>query len=391
MLVLCIYWEVILNKILILNYDALWYLFGAGLLVGLYWWCFWRKGVALRRLADLELLGKINADVSLTRQIFKAFVIVLAFVFIVVGLCRPAWNAKPKKFARKGRDVVILLDVSRSMLAEDIKPNRLERARIAISDLLEILDGDRVGLVTFAGSSSVKVPLTQDYAFMRLALAEITTESTNMGGTLIGDAIRKAVEEVFGSGGDQFKDIILITDGEDHESFPAEAAAKAGAAGVRIIAIGLGNEEEGTPIPVIDADGRKTFLKYKGEIVRSKLGASTLREVALNSAGGTYLPVRTGTFDLDTIYEDLVLTAQKRELEETTMLEYDEKFQIFLGVGILLLIFEMLLRERKKIEPRMDTNKLRAVEPQPKKISADYADYADLKTKKTKKTKKLKN
>jgi len=337
------------NKFLILNYDALWYLFGALVLAGFYWWCFWRKGVALRRLADMQLLGKINADVSLSRQIFKAFVIVLAYVFIVIALTRPAWNAKPKKVARKGRDVVILLDVSRSMLAEDIKPNRLERARIAISDLLDTLDGDRVALITFAGSSSVKVPLTQDYAFMRLALGEINTESTNRGGTMIGDAIRKAVDEVFDVGGEQYKDIILITDGEDHESFPEEAAAKAGDAGIRIIAIGLGDEEEGTPIPVIDEKGNKTLLKYKGEIVRSKLDASTLRQVALNSAGGTYLPVRTGTFDLDKIYADLVMAAQKRELEETTMLEYDEKFQVFLGAGIFLLIFEMLLRERKKM------------------------------------------
>jgi len=272
------------------NEVALWFLFGAVLLVVLYCWGFWRKRVALRRLADLELLGMINGDVSLTRQIFKAFVVVLAFVFIVVGLTRPAWNAEPKQFSRKGRDVVILLDVSRSMLAEDIKPNRLERARIAISDLLEVLDGDRVGLVTFAGSSTVKCPLTQDYVFMRMALSEITTESTNMGGTLIGDAIRKAVEEVFGSGGEQFKDIILITDGEDHESFPEQAAAKAGLAGVRIIAVGLGNEEEGTPIPVVDADGQKSFLTYQGAIVRSKLGASTLREVVRNSAGGVYVP-----------------------------------------------------------------------------------------------------
>jgi Ca-activated chloride channel family protein len=167
-----------------------------------------------------------------------------------------------------------------------------------------------------------------------------------MGGTMIGDAIRKAVDEVFGSGGEQFKDIILITDGEDHESFPEQAAAKAGTAGIRIIAVGLGNEDEGTPIPVIDANGRKTFLKYQGEIVRSKLGASTLKEVAINSSGGAYLPVRTGTFDLDTIYENLVLTAQKRDLEETTMMEYDEKFQVFLGVAVLLIVFEMLVRER---------------------------------------------
>jgi len=331
------------------NENALWLLFVAGLVIApLYFWCFWRKGVSLSRLASSGMLKKINASVSLSRQIVKACALVFAFVVIVIALTRPAWNPKPKQIKQKGRDVVILLDTSRSMLAEDIKPNRLERARIAISDLLDVLDGDRVGLITFAGNSSVKCPLTQDYSFMRMALGDITTESTNMGGTMIGDAIRKAKDDLFDAGGEQYKDIILITDGEDHESIPEEAAAQAGIEGIRIIAIGLGDEEEGTPIPVIGEDGRKSFLTYNGEIVKSKLGADTLRKVALNSAGGTYLPVKTGTFDLDVIYEDLVASAAKRQLEETTMMEYDEKFQVFLALAILIIICEMLISERKK-------------------------------------------
>lgn len=329
------------------NEEALRLLFLALGLVVFYFWAFWRRGAALKKIASSEMLGKINNSVSVPKKIFKSLLVVAAFVMIVIALTRPAWNPKPKEVKRKGRDVVILLDVSRSMLAEDIKPNRLERAKIAIRDLLSVLDGDRVGLVTFAGSSSVKCPLTQDYAFMRMALADITTESTARGGTLIGDAIRKAIEDVFGKGGEQYKDIILITDGDDHESFPEEAAAKAGEQGIRIIAIGLGNDDEGTPIPVVDEEGRKTFLKYKGEVVRSRLGGDTLRQVALNSAGGTYLPVKTGTFDLDKIYQDLVLSARKRELEETTILEYDEKFQIFLAVAIGLIFCEMLVRERR--------------------------------------------
>ena len=183
---------------------------------------------------------------------------------------------------------------------------------------------------------------------MRMALSDITTESTNMGGTMIGDAIRKAQNDLFETGGEQYKDIILITDGEDHESIPEEAAAQAGLEGIRIIAIGLGDEDEGTPIPVIGADGRKTFLTYEGQIVKSRLDAETLRKVALNSAGGTYLPVETGTFDLDKIYADLVASAAKRQLEETTMMEYDEKFQVFLALAILIIVCEMLISERKK-------------------------------------------
>ena len=165
---------------------------------------------------------------------------------------------------------------------------------------------------------------------------------------MIGDAIRKATDELFEDGGEQYKDIILITDGEDHESIPEEAAAKAGVEGIRIIAIGLGDEEEGTPIPVTGKDGRKTFLTYDGEIVKSRLDGETLRKVAFNSAGGYYLPVKTGVIYLDRIDAKDVSSAAKRQLEETTMLEYDEKFQVFLGLAIFIIVCEMLISERKK-------------------------------------------
>ena len=183
--------------------------------------------------------------------------LVLAFVSIVVALTEPKWNPQPQQIRRKGRDVVILLDTSRSMLAEDIKPNRLERSKIAISDLLEVLAGDRVAIVTFAGNATVKCPLTQDYAFVRMALADISTESTSRGGTLIGDAIRKAAEEVFDKQSRQYKDLILITDGEDHDSFPVEAAKKAAKEGVRIIAIGLGDDATGSRIPITGPERRE--------------------------------------------------------------------------------------------------------------------------------------
>jgi Ca-activated chloride channel family protein len=245
---------------------------------------------------------------------------------------------------------VILLDTSRSMLAEDIKPSRLERAKIAIGDLLDKLGGDRIAIVTFAGNSAVKCPLTQDYAFVRMALADISTESDSKGGTDIGDAIRKVTEEVFDKQSREYKDLVLITDGEDHDSFPVEAAQKAAAQGIRIIAIGLGNETEGSRIPITGPDGRTTFLKYKGQEVWSKLDADTLRKVAAATNGGRYIGIEPGTtLDLGEIYQELVASAQKRQLETTTMITYDERFQIFLVAGILLLVCEVLISERKKI------------------------------------------
>ena len=204
--------------------------------------------------------------------------------------------------------------------------------------------------MTLAGNSSVKCPLTQDYAFVRMALADISTESTSRGGTMVGDAIRKAAE-VFDKQSREYKDIILITDGEEHEgqeSFPVQAAEKAAQEGVRIIAIGLGDENEGARIPITGPDGRRTFLEYEGEEVWSKLAGKKLREIVFPT-GGRFLPVGPGeTFSLDRIYLDLIATAEKRELESMTLMRYDERFQIFLALGIGLIICEALISERKK-------------------------------------------
>jgi Ca-activated chloride channel family protein len=334
------------------NDKALWLLFVVpAVLVPAYAWCFWRKAAALRILADNEMLKKINTSVSLKKQIFKALLLVLGFVSITLALTEPKWNPQAQQIKRQGRDIVILLDTSRSMLAEDIKPNRLERSKIAIRDLLEALQGDRISIVTFAGNSTVKCPLTQDYAFVRMALTDISTESTGRGGTVIGDAIRKATTEVFDRQSREFKDIILITDGEEHEgeeSFPVQAAEKAAEEGIRIIAIGLGDEDQGARIPITGANGGKTFLIYDGKEVWSKLAGDKLREIVFPT-GGRFLAVRPGeTFSLDQIYSDLIATAAKRELESMTMMKYDEKFQIFLMLGIVLIICETLISERKK-------------------------------------------
>ena len=333
------------------QYDAFYALFLLVFpVIPVYAWCFWRKQKALNMLAQADLLETLNPSASLPRQIFKSVLLIFAFAAIVVALTRPAWNPTPREVKRKGRDVVILLDTSRSMLAEDIKPNRLERAKIAIGDLMETIRGDRIGIITFAGSASVKCPLTQDYPFVRMTLDRITTESTPKGGTNVGDAIRKSVNDVFDQQVKEYKDIILITDCDDQEeSFPVQAAEKAGQKGIRIIAVGLGSPDEGARIPIIESDGTKTFLKYQGQEVWTKLDEQTLRQVAAASPGGAYIPVETGTFDLGQIYNDLVYSAQRRDLESTTVLEYDEKFQIFLALALLLIVTEECVSERKRI------------------------------------------
>jgi Ca-activated chloride channel homolog len=335
------------------NDKALWLLFAVPvILIPAYIWCFRQKFRALKMLAGTEMLKKINASVSFKRQVLKACMLIIAFICIVIALTEPKWNPQAEKIKQQGRDVCILLDTSRSMLAEDIKPSRLERSKIAVSDLLEKLQGDRVAIVTFAGNSTIKCPLTQDYAFVRMVLADISTESTSRGGTMVGDAIRKATEEVFDKQSREFKDIILITDGEEHEgdeSFAEQAAGKASEEGIRIIAIGLGDDQQGSRIPITGPNGEKTFLKYKGQEVWSKLNSDLLMKIVYATKGGKYLSVGPGTtMDLGAIYSDVIASAQKRELESATMIRYDERFQIFLALGLILLILETMTSECKK-------------------------------------------
>lgn len=333
------------------NYDALWLFFAIVLVVApLQVWGFYRRRKLLRVLAEAPLLGRINDTVSVYRQVVKAVLLILAVTFIVVALTRPAWNPRPRSLRHRGRDVVILLDASRSMLAEDLRPNRLERAKLAIRDLADRLTGDRIGIVTFAGDSTIKCPLTQDATFVRMILDTIGTESTTRGGTNVGDAIRDAVEKIFDKKSQAYRDMILITDGEDHGSEPVAAAAKAGQQGIRLITVGLG-KAQGERIPVYDEQGRRTgtYLKHDGREVWSKLDADTLRQMAAATPGGRYIPVETGTFDLGQIYEDLVRSAEKTELEATTVMQYDERFQVFLVVAIVLLIWEALLSERRAV------------------------------------------
>ncbi len=317
-------------------------------LAGVFVYAWQKKRHALEVFIDAGLFDRIHISTSNYRRRWKAVALLTAIALIIFSLTRPAWNPKPETIERRGRDVVFLLDVSKSMLAEDLLPNRLERAKLAIRDCVERLQGDRVGLVAFAGTAAVKCPLTLDYGFFQLMLENISTDSISRGGTMIGDAVRKVMTDVFDDQVKEFKDIILITDGEDHDSFPVEAAKKAGDRGIRLIAIGLGDESEGKRIPITDENGRKTFLKYKGEEVWSRLDADTLRKMVNATPGGKYFNVATGAIDLGNVYIKLVVSAEKKALESETIKRYEEKFQIFLAMGFALLCIEMAISERKK-------------------------------------------
>ena len=327
--------------------EMLYLLWLLPLLLGLFLYSANRRKQLLEHFIHRGLQQKL-VFVNPVRRRWKAVLLLAGFGLLVISLARPAWNLEQTTITHTGRDVVFVLDVSRSMLAEDLAPNRLERAKLAIADVIDKLRGDRVGLLVFAGTAAVKCPLTLDYGFFRMMLDNVSTESISRGGTMIGDGLRLVLDQMLDAQEKKYKDIVLITDGEDHESFPIEAAKAAAEKGVRLFIIGLGDENEGKRIPVVDASGRRTFMRYEGKEVWSRLDAETLREMALAAPGSRYLNVATGTIDLGEVYMQLIGSAEKKEQEEETIEKYEEKFQVFLGICFLLLCIEALISERRR-------------------------------------------
>lgn len=303
---------------------------------------------AKKALISISALSHLLSTSQWGIRRFKAVLFIAAMFFIVIAATRPAWHPRPVMVHQEGRDVVFVVDVSRSMLAQDLVPNRLERAKLAIYDAFDVLEGDRVAVVAFAGTAAVVCPLTRDYGFFKWAIETLSPASVDSGGTLIGDAIRKVSSDVFDPLEKRYKDLILITDGEDQESFPVEAASAAGLQGVRIIAIGLGDEIGGSRIPVPDSSGNILFLKENGNEVWTRLQPDILREIALATPGGKYLNASTGVFDLGEIYLELIRNREGRDLGQVEITRYREQFQLFLLVVMALLLIEAFLGDEKR-------------------------------------------
>ena len=302
----------------------------------------------LLEFAHRTAIARLVAGVDPTLRLVAVAAAPLAAALLAVALARPAWNPRPETLRRTGRDVVFLVDVSRSMLAQDLKPSRMGRARFAMLDATGQLEGDRVALVAFAGRAVLRCPLTHDYGFFRMMVESLSPQSVSTGGTRIGDAIRMVMAEVFQDQERRYKDIVLITDGEDHESGPLEAAAEAGRAGIRLVVLGLGSEGQGTRIPITDEAGGSSWLTYEGQPVLTRLDADTLRRMSAATPGGRYFNVATGTVDLAEIYRNVIRTEDRTALESETIVRYDEQFQLFLLPAVLLLGARIALVERRR-------------------------------------------
>lgn len=315
-------------------------------LIVFYAYIFRRNNRLLAKWGDLPLVNKLISTVSFTKRKWKVTLLLSGILCIIITLAQPQWGYHWEDLKRKGIDIIISLDTSKSMLADDIKPNRLAAAKLEIEDLLKVLNGDRIGLVTFAGTSFLQCPLTLDYGAFRLFLDNVDTELIPQPGTDIGGAIRKAVS-AFGKESKKHRAIILITDGEDHTGSLENAAQEAKNQGIPIYVIGIGSKE-GTPIPIVDAEGNKSYLKdRKGNIVLSKLDDINLKKTAL-ATGGAYIDAGSGSMALDKIYTERIAKLEKQELESTRRKIYENRFQWPLIIALALLVLEGLINERKK-------------------------------------------
>lgn len=321
------------------------YIFVALGLILFHVWAFRMRKKAWDKFAQKGLLPELLAQVNFGKQRIKAILLILGLLFCFFALLRPQWGFKWQELKRKGLDIIIALDTSKSMLADDIKPNRLERAKLAIGDWTQNLKGDRIGLIAFAGSAFLGCPLTIDYGGFLLSLENIDVYTIPRGGTSISSAIKEAMRS-YPAGEAKFKVLIIITDGEDHEGGPLRLAEEAKKEGIIICCIGIGTKE-GELVFLEQEDGRKEFLKdNEGNAVKSRLNEEVLQKIAL-AAGGTYIRSTNTDFGLDLLYHGRLSKMEKREFEGKMNKLYDERFQIPLVIGFILILLEIIISDRR--------------------------------------------
>ncbi|MGD0756027.1 MAG: VWA domain-containing protein [Bacteroidales bacterium] len=302
-----------------------------------------RKKKSLKRLGDINLVSGLVPEMSGIRPTIKFILQLIAVSAGIIMLSRPQFGSKIEDIKKQGVEVIIALDVSNSMLAEDIQPNRLTRAKQAISRLVDNLDNDKIGLIVFAGDAYIQIPVTTDYISAKMFLSSINPNMVPKQGTAIGAAINLGVRS-FSPGEGKSKAMIIITDGENHEDDPIKAAEEASKAGIVIHTLGIGSTE-GVPIPLIN-NGKKDYLKdADGNTVVTRLDEEILKKIAL-STNGNYVRASNSNIGLDEIFRD-IRKMKKQDLESTMYTEYNDQFQIFAAIALFLLMFDFIIMERK--------------------------------------------
>ncbi|MFA5326642.1 MAG: VWA domain-containing protein [Prolixibacteraceae bacterium] len=308
-----------------------------------FWYARIRRKKALALFGQKEILSVLMPNVSWGRPVLKFIIMLLALSSIIIGLARPQFGSKLKTEKRKGIELLIALDVSNSMMAEDIEPNRLERAKRAISQLVDKLSNDKIGLIVFAGDAYTQLPITADYVSAKLFLSSISPEMVPTQGTAIGAAINLGMK----SFNPQFtgsKAMIIITDGENHEDDAIEAATEAAKQGIVIYTLGMGLPQGG-PIPEYSG-GQKSYRKDKqGNIIVTKLDEAMLQKIA-EAGKGAYIRANNSQVGLNNLFSE-VNKMEKSELETQIYADYDDKFQYFIALGLFLILLDFMILERR--------------------------------------------
>ena len=297
------------------------------------------RGKRVKALGDEALVRELMPSASRAKGWVRISFFCLGLMFLIIGLARPQTGARLAERKTKGAEILVALDVSNSMLAQDYSPNRLERAKLAIARLTDKLQEDRIGLVIFAGTSFVQLPVTTDYISAKMFLGSIDTGSIPVQGTAIGDAIRLCTKS-FSAQSEKSRVIVVISDGEDHEADAVESAKQAAELGIKVYTIGVGSAE-GQPIPM---DGG--LLKDRdGEIVVTRLNEQMLRDIA-RAGGGAYIHAGNEEFGLNPIIDD-IRRMEDEEFGSMVFEEYDDEFMYFLGAALLCFVIEILIGRRK--------------------------------------------
>lgn len=296
-----------------------------------------------REFGDLALVAQLSPDQSLFKSILKFSLLVLALAAMIIGLVNPKMGTKMETIKREGIDIVFAVDVSKSMLAEDVAPSRLEKSKQLVSQIINQLGNDRIGIVAYAGSAFPVLPITTDYGVAKMFLQSMNTSMVSSQGTSLDEAI-KLSGTYFDKSNKTSKLVILISDGEDHSEGAEEAAAEANKMGMKIITIGVGTPKGG-PIPLKQNGVVQSFKRdQNNEVVITKLNAESLETIA-KATNGIYIDGNQTKAVVDKIKKALD-TIQKTEFEATQMANFQSQFQWFIGLAILLLVIDLLVLER---------------------------------------------
>ncbi len=302
-----------------------------------------RKKKLISLYGESRLVMDLTPDISTSRPIWKFVLLMLAFSFFILALAGPQFGVKLQEAKRKGAEIIIALDVSNSMLAEDIAPSRLDRSKQAISRLVDRLQADRIGLIVFAGEAYTQLPVTSDYVSAKMFLSTINPNLVPIQGTAIGEAIHLASRS-FSESNDADKTIIVISDGENHEDNPVEAAEEAVKKGITVNVVGVGSTN-GVPIPVMSG-GQKTFMKdNKGDVVITKMDDKMLSEIA-DAGNGQFVVASGADMGLDVIMGQLS-KLKKAEYKAKLYTDFEDQFQWPLALAFLFLLIEFIVLEKK--------------------------------------------